>query len=66
MVFTFDSLAYARHLRDHGVLQEQAEAHAAAARSFIMNELMTKDDFRAGIDDLRYDLEAKFENGSDG
>jgi hypothetical protein len=31
-----------------------------------MNELMTKDDFRAGIDDLRRDLEAKFENGSDG
>ena len=61
-MFTFDSLAYARHLRDHGVPQEQAEAHAEAARSFIMNELMTKEDFRAGIDDLRRDLEAKIEN----
>ncbi|HTV44045.1 MAG TPA: hypothetical protein VMF05_01910 [Stellaceae bacterium] len=69
MVFTFDSLAYAKHLRDHGVPQEQAEAHAEAARAFIMNELVTKedlrvtkDDLRAGIDELRRDLEAKIEN----
>lgn len=62
MVFTFDSFAYAKHLREHGVPQEQAEAHAEAARTFIMNELMTKEDFRAGIDELRRDIEAKIEN----
>jgi esterase/lipase superfamily enzyme len=62
MVFTFDSLAYAKHLREHGVPQDQAEAHAEAARTFIMNELMTKEDFRVGIDELRRDLEAKLEN----
>jgi len=62
MVFTFDSLAYAKHLREHGVPQDQAEAHAEAARTLIMNELMTKEDFRVGIDELRRDLEAKLEN----
>lgn len=62
MVFTFDSLAYAKHLREHGVPQEQAEAHAEAARSFIMTELVTKEDFRAGLDELRRDLESKIEN----
>jgi hypothetical protein len=36
--------------------------HAEAARTFIMNELMTKEDFRIGIDGLRRDLEAKIEN----
>ena len=64
MVFTFDSLAYAKHLREHGVSQDQAEAHAEAARTFIMNELITKEDFRTGLDDLRRDLEAKIENQS--
>ena len=62
MVFTFDSLAYAKHLREHGVSQDEAEAHAEAARTFIMNELITKEDFRTGLDELRRDLEAKIEN----
>jgi hypothetical protein len=62
MAFTFDSLAYAKHLRDHGVPQDEAEAHAEAARTFIMNELITKEDFRIGLDELRRDLEGKIEN----
>ncbi len=62
MVFTFDSLACAKRVRDHGVTQQEADAHAEAARTFIMNELMTREDFRAGIDELRRDLEAKIEN----
>lgn len=62
MAFTFDSLAYAKHLRDHGVPQQEAEAHAEAARTFIMNELITKEDFRAGLDELRRDVDAKIEN----
>ncbi len=64
MAFTFDSLSYAKHLRDNGVPQDQAEAHAEAARTFIMNELVTKTDFNAGLDDLRRDLEARIENAS--
>jgi hypothetical protein len=62
MAFTFDSLAYAKHLRDHGVPQPEAEAHAEAARTFIMNELITKEDLRAGLDELRRDVDAKIEN----
>ena len=50
MAFTFDSLSYAKHLRDNGVPQNQAEAHAEAAKMFIMNELVTKEDLRAALE----------------
>jgi hypothetical protein len=56
MVYTFDSLGYARRLRDRGVPQEQAEAHAEAARDFVMAELVTKADLRAEIQAVRADL----------
>ncbi|TDR87290.1 hypothetical protein [Enterovirga rhinocerotis] len=44
MAYAFDTLGYARTLRDAGIPQEQAEAHADAAREFIMAELVTKQD----------------------
>ncbi|MBV8752329.1 MAG: hypothetical protein JO328_05665 [Hyphomicrobiales bacterium] len=44
MAYTFDSLGYAKKLRDRGVSPDQAEAHAEAARDFIMAELVTKAD----------------------
>jgi hypothetical protein len=50
MVFVFDTLSYARHLRERGVPQDQAEAHAEAARQFIMTELVTKTDLTAALD----------------
>ncbi len=50
MAISFDSLGYARHLREHGVPNEQAEAHADAARTFIMQELVTREDLRQAID----------------
>jgi hypothetical protein len=50
MAFTFDSLSYAKHLRDNGVPQDQAEAHAEAAKIFIMNELVTKEDLRIALE----------------
>jgi hypothetical protein len=50
MAFTFDSLSYAKHLRDNGVPQDQAEAHAEAVRMFIMNELVTKEDLRLPLE----------------
>ena len=50
MAFTFDSLSYAKHLRDNGVPQDQAEAHAEAVRMFIMNELVTKEDLRLALE----------------
>jgi hypothetical protein len=52
MAYTFDSLGYAKKLRDGGVPQAQAEVHAEAARDFIMAELATKADLLA----LRSDL----------
>ena len=47
MAYAFDTLGYARHLRENGVAQQQAEAHAEAARQFIMAELVTKSDLQA-------------------
>jgi hypothetical protein len=49
MAYTFDSLGYAKKLRDGG----QAEAHAEAARDFIMVELATKADLLATKRELR-------------
>jgi hypothetical protein len=50
VAFTFDSLSFAKHLRENGVPQDQAEAHAQAARMFIMNELVTREDLRAALE----------------
>jgi len=47
VAYTFDSLGYAKKLRDGGVPQDQAEVHAEAARDFIMVELATKADLLA-------------------
>ncbi len=52
MAYIFDSLGYAKKLRDGGVPQGQAEAHAEAARDFIMVELATKADLLAVKADL--------------
>jgi len=63
MAYTFDSLGYAKKLRDGGVPPDQAEAHAEAARDFIMVELATKADLlvteqklRTSIGELHTDL----------
>jgi hypothetical protein len=58
MAYTFDSLGYAKRLRDR-VPQDQAEAHAEAARDFIMAELVTKTDLlpiKADLSALKADL----------
>jgi hypothetical protein len=57
MAFAFDTLGYAKKLRDTGVSQEQAEAHAEAARDFIMAELATRHDLEV----LRHELEHKID-----
>jgi hypothetical protein len=54
MAYAFDTLGYAKRLRDAGISQGQAEAHAEAAREFVMGELVTKADLLA----IRPDLEA--------
>ncbi len=57
MAFAFDTLGYSKKLRDSGVPQDQAEAHAEAAREFIMVELATKTDLLATAQELRTALE---------
>jgi len=57
MAYTFDSLGYAKRLRGGGVPQEQAEAHAEAARDFIMAELVTKPDLLATKQELQNSIE---------
>ena len=38
-----------KRLRDAGVPQSEAEAHAEAARDFVMAELVTKTDLQAAV-----------------
>ena len=49
MVFAFDTLSFARYLRDKG---EHAEAHADAVRQFVMSELVTKQDLTLAVDNV--------------
>jgi len=44
MAYAFDTLGYAKRLRDAGIPPDEAEADAEAAREFIMTELVTKQD----------------------
>ncbi|HZK90056.1 MAG TPA: hypothetical protein VFC56_07925 [Stellaceae bacterium] len=69
MAFAFDSLGYAKKLRDAGLPQNQAEAHAETAREFIMTELVTRTDLetvrrelQSAIEPLRRDMDAKIDN----
>ena len=61
MAYAFDTLGYAKRLRDAGISQGQAEAHAEAAREFVMGELVTKADLQAVKADfqvMKADLQA--------
>ena len=58
VAFAFDSLGYAKKLRDAGIAQDQAEAHADAAREFIMTELATRNDLEV----LRRELQVAMDN----
>jgi hypothetical protein len=44
-----DTLGYAQRLRDAGAEQKIAETHAAAARGFIMADLVTKTDLQQAV-----------------
>jgi hypothetical protein len=59
VVFAFDTLGFSKRLREGGVPQEQSEAHAEAARDFVMAELVTKTDLQAALLSLETRLEAK-------
>ena len=51
-MYAFDTLGYAQRLKKAGVPEQQAEAHAEAARDFVMGELVTKNDLEAALDRL--------------
>jgi hypothetical protein len=61
VVWTFDTLGYAKRLREAGVSNPQAEGHADAAREFIMIELVTKQDLQAAINSLEARLGARID-----
>ncbi|TIR24011.1 MAG: hypothetical protein E5X34_13225 [Mesorhizobium sp.] len=50
MTVAYDTLGYAKRLAEAGIKREHAEAHAEAARDFIMSELVTKTDLKAALD----------------
>jgi hypothetical protein len=56
MAFVFDTLGYSKHLQDAGVAIKQADAHAEAARGFIMTELVTKTDLVLALDNVKLSL----------
>src|SRR4051812_27750865 len=53
VAWAFDTLGYSKRLREAGVPNPQAEAHADAAREFIMIELVTKQGLLAVRQDLQ-------------
>lgn len=59
----FDTLAYAKRLRDAGVPESQAEAHAEALRQITADQLATKTDIallQRDLKELELRLEARF------
>ena len=57
MGYAFDTLAYAKRLREGGIPDRAAEVHAEAAREFIMTELVTKTDLNATRQELETSIE---------
>lgn len=54
-----DTLGYAQRLREAGVDQKQAEAHATAVRDFIMTEIATKADLSRLEGELKSQLRSE-------
>lgn len=50
MAVAYDTLGYSKALQKAGVSVKVADAHAEAARDFIMAELVTKTDLKAALD----------------
>jgi hypothetical protein len=56
MVFAFDTLSFARYLREKGVPSDHAGAHADAVRQVVMSELVTKQDLTLALDNVTLKL----------
>ena len=57
-IAAFDTLAYARRLKEAGVDEAQAEAHAEAVRDAVTEGVATKADLRATVADLKAEIAA--------
>ena len=51
-----DTITFARRLRDAGVPQEQAEAHALAVYDYVQ-DFVTKHDLQRAVDTLRQEMD---------
>jgi hypothetical protein len=58
VAFAFDTLGYAKRLREAGVQPHIAEAQAEAGRDFIMVELATKTDLL----DIKHELQVSMDS----
>ena len=56
MAVAFDTLSYARRLREVGVPQEQAEVHAEALAAAVTETLATKHDLQELSATMKQDL----------
>lgn len=59
MAIPFDTLGYSKALKSAGVEPLIAEAHAEAARDFIMKELVTKADLQTALSAIDAKLDAQ-------
>lgn len=60
MSIAFDTLGYAKRLETAGISRKHAEAHAEAAKEFMMAELVTKTDLVAALDTATLRLTVRF------
>ena len=58
MGVNFDTLTYSERLQSAGASKQLADEHARLARDMVIADLVTKEDFRAGMGALRSELEA--------
>ena len=55
-VHGFDTLAYARRLKEAGVDEAQAEAHAEAVRDAVTEGVATRADLKSAVADLKAEI----------
>ncbi|ABS64653.1 conserved hypothetical protein [Parvibaculum lavamentivorans DS-1] len=58
MGLNFDTLTYSERLQSAGASKQLADEHAKLARDMVIADLVTKEDFRAGMNALKSELEA--------
>jgi hypothetical protein len=61
MVYAFDTLGYAKRLRDSGIPQPQAEGPCRGRARFVMAELVTKTDHQTNLQALSAHVDAKLD-----